>query len=469
MALAALFIASFGDTPRIIAAYGDARTLDLYNIHNGETLTILYKKDGQYIPDALKKLNWFFRDWRKNEQTNMDPHVFDIAWELHEELGSQKPIHVVSGYRSPGTNESLRRAGGGQAKASQHILGHAIDLHFPDVPTKSIRYSALVRERGGVGYYPTSALPFVHVDTGHVRMWPRMPRQELALLFPSGQSKYIPDDGRPISIADVGIARSKYVQLAADIDRFHHFRREPHDQVLVASADAPIVPPKPEFARSGIVNVGLGRAGLARQVVASAGSGDGAGDAGSTGNGVELSSWTVASLGGPVPVPKLSSRIVLASQQKLKQQAKEKAQLVQLASADPTMIVPVPAIAGRPAGGNSNEPYLNESGWAKAPEYDGDDHPGELSYRPFEIGPFIVANPTINDEAMAHLVHPVLAIAHNMIGDTPEDVSFRFKPELRYDLASLDDFAANEVNAALFADPEPGKTGGKPVKTAATN
>lgn len=461
MALAALIIASFGDTPRIIAAYGDARTLDLYNIHNGETLTVLYKKDGQYVPDALKKLNWFFRDWRKNEQTNMDPRVFDIAWELHEELGSQKPIHVVSGYRSPGTNEKLRRAGGGQAKSSQHILGHAIDLHFPDVPTKSIRYAALIRERGGVGYYPTSALPFVHVDVGRVRMWPRMPRQELALLFPNGRSKYVPADGRPISIADVGIARAKYVQLAADIDRFHHFRSEPHASVLVASADAQVVPPKPELARPE----------LARNVIASVGDGDsGNASDGAAGDGVSLSSWTVASLGGPVPTPKLASRVVLASQQKLKQQAREKAQLVRLASADPTMIVPVPAVAERPA----NDPYLNESGWAKAPEYDGDDHPGELSYRPFEIGQFLVAKPTIDDESLSHMVHPVLAIARTMIGDAPEDVSFRFKPELRYDLASLDDFAADDVNAALFADPDPGKLGpskasGVPVKTAATN
>ena len=57
---------------------------------------------------------------------------------------------------------------------------------------KTLRNSALVQEWGGVGYYPTSGVPFVHVDTGHVRMWPRIPRQELAALFPSGKSKYLP-------------------------------------------------------------------------------------------------------------------------------------------------------------------------------------------------------------------------------------------------------------------------------------
>ena len=82
------------------------------------------------------------------------------------------------------TNDMLRRTVGGQASESRHILGKAADVHFPDVPLKNLRYSALIRERGGVGYYPTSALPFVHVDTDRVRAWPRLPRYELALLFP---------------------------------------------------------------------------------------------------------------------------------------------------------------------------------------------------------------------------------------------------------------------------------------------
>ena len=46
----------------------------------------------------------------------------------------------------PQTNESLRRKGGGQAKRSQHILGKAADISFPDVPVKS---SAQFRARAG--------------------------------------------------------------------------------------------------------------------------------------------------------------------------------------------------------------------------------------------------------------------------------------------------------------------------------
>ena len=90
------------------------------------------------------------------------------------------PVQLICGYRTADTNESSAHRGGGQAKASQHILGKAADIVFPDVPVKTLRNSALVQEWGGVGYYPTSGVPFVHVDTGRVRMWPRIPRLELA-------------------------------------------------------------------------------------------------------------------------------------------------------------------------------------------------------------------------------------------------------------------------------------------------
>ena len=97
----------------------------------------------------------------------------------------------------------LRKTVGGQASESRHILGKAADVHFPDIPIRQLRYSALIHERGGVGYYPTSAIPFVHIDTDRVRAWPRLPRTELALLFPSGRTQHIPDDGEPISKEDV--------------------------------------------------------------------------------------------------------------------------------------------------------------------------------------------------------------------------------------------------------------------------
>jgi hypothetical protein len=187
------------------------------------------------------------RDWRKNESIEMDPKTIDIVWEMHNELGSQQPVHIICGYRSRGTNEMLRQTRGGQASQSQHITGKAIDIHFPDIPIRQLRYSAMIRERGGVGYYPTSAIPFVHVDTARVRSWPRMTHDELALLFPRGQSKYESAEGRSLEPGDAAVARRRQPQLAQQVAQFFDIRSNPRKGVLVAAAgdEARPVPPVP--------------------------------------------------------------------------------------------------------------------------------------------------------------------------------------------------------------------------------
>lgn len=166
------------------SALGDVRTISLYNMHTKESLKITFKRNGQFNEAALTKINYFMRDWRANRPTKMDPALIDLLWELHEELGSKKPIHLVSGFRSTKTNNMLRRIGRKTAKRSMHIQGRAADVFFPDVPVKKLRESALLRERGGVGYYPRSGkYGFVHVDTGNVRHWPRMSPVRYAALM----------------------------------------------------------------------------------------------------------------------------------------------------------------------------------------------------------------------------------------------------------------------------------------------
>ena len=76
---------------------------------------------------------------------------------------------VISAYRSPETNEKLRKKSSGVAKNSQHLLGNAIDVRLRGVDLESLRDSAKDLKLGGVGYY--SGSNFVHVDTGRVRYW----------------------------------------------------------------------------------------------------------------------------------------------------------------------------------------------------------------------------------------------------------------------------------------------------------
>ncbi len=180
-------------------ADGDTRTISMHHVHTDESITITYKRDGRYDEAALEKLNWFLRDWRRGKATHMDPQLIDLLWEVQRETGSKQPIDIVCGYRSPQTNSMLRRRSRGVARFSQHMLGHAIDFYIPGVPLEQIREIGLRMQRGGVGFYPTSGSPFVHMDTGGVRMWPRMTRNQLLHVFPDGRTVYLPADGHPLS------------------------------------------------------------------------------------------------------------------------------------------------------------------------------------------------------------------------------------------------------------------------------
>jgi uncharacterized protein YcbK (DUF882 family) len=164
-------------------AGGETRTLNMVHVHTGEKLTITYKKNGRYIPSAMARINYFLRDWRKNKPTTMDPRTVDLMWELYADLGSKVPIRIISGYRSAETNGMLKRIGRNVAKKSQHTAGKAIDMYFPDVKLARIRNSAIVREVGGVGYYPGGDGGFVHIDSGSVRYWPRPSDSQLADIF----------------------------------------------------------------------------------------------------------------------------------------------------------------------------------------------------------------------------------------------------------------------------------------------
>ena len=182
-------------------AEGDTRTITLHHMHTDEDITITFKRDGRYDEAALEKLNWFLRDWRRSEQTRMDPHLIDLVWEVQREAAPNTPIQVVCGYRSPETNAMLRHrsASSGVARFSQHMLGHAMDFYIPGVPLEQLREIGLRLQRGGVGFYPESGSPFVHMDTGGVRMWPRMTRDELVRVFPDERTVQIPIDGKPLA------------------------------------------------------------------------------------------------------------------------------------------------------------------------------------------------------------------------------------------------------------------------------
>jgi uncharacterized protein YcbK (DUF882 family) len=191
------------------------RALYLYYTHTKETARIVFKRNGQYVQSGLNELNQFLRDWRRNEPTKMDPRLFDLVWEVYQEVGGTQPIHIVSAYRSPATNAALAAKSSGVADNSQHMRGTAMDFFIPGVSLTRLRAAAMTKQVGGVGYYPTSGSPFVHLDTGSVRAWPRMTRAQLRELFPDGRTMHVPTDGTPLSQEGYQLAMAEWKRCHA--------------------------------------------------------------------------------------------------------------------------------------------------------------------------------------------------------------------------------------------------------------
>jgi len=198
LGLASLLLLVGAGSVHDATALNETRTLSFHHTHSDEDLTVTFKRDGRYDEEALKQLNHYLRDWRSQDQTVMDRHLFDILWEVYRDVDGKKPIQIISSYRSPATNAMLRRRSSGVARFSQHMLGHAMDFFIPDVPLEQIRFAGLRLQRGGVGFYPTSGSPFVHLDTGSIRHWPRMTHDQLARVFPDGRTVHVPSDGTPL-------------------------------------------------------------------------------------------------------------------------------------------------------------------------------------------------------------------------------------------------------------------------------
>jgi uncharacterized protein YcbK (DUF882 family) len=191
------------------AASAETRTLKIYHVHLNERSEITYKRNGKFLPDGLNKLNRALRDWRRNQPTKMDPRLFDVVWEAYKRSGATGYINVIGGYRSAATNSMLRKRSKGVAEKSQHVLGKAMDFYIPGVSLKKLRNAGLQAQSGGVGYYPTSGSPFVHMDVGNIRHWPRLSRSELLAVFPNGKTVHVPTDGKPLPGYELALASVK--------------------------------------------------------------------------------------------------------------------------------------------------------------------------------------------------------------------------------------------------------------------
>jgi uncharacterized protein YcbK (DUF882 family) len=158
-------------TPPLWASVHSApeRSLAFKNLHTGEALRATFWAEGNYLNDELKAVNHVLRDHRSGDVHPMDPNLLDLLYALQQSVAVTGSFHIISGYRSPASNQKLRSKSGGVAKKSLHMQGKAIDIRLPGCKLKQLRNAALALKAGGVGYYAKS--DFIHVDTGRVRRW----------------------------------------------------------------------------------------------------------------------------------------------------------------------------------------------------------------------------------------------------------------------------------------------------------
>ena len=153
----------------LLKGAGDIRRIRMYSGRTGESIDTIYWVEGEYIPEVLKEINHFMRDWRSDDVVKMDPRNFDIIAAAHRLLDVNEPYMLLSGYRSPATNAMLRSHSRGVAKNSLHMKGQAADLRLKSRTVNQMAKAAEACSAGGVGHYPRSN--FVHMDCGPIRTW----------------------------------------------------------------------------------------------------------------------------------------------------------------------------------------------------------------------------------------------------------------------------------------------------------
>lgn len=159
---------AFAATTLIIPKFGVAacrldKKISLHNIHTGEFLKENYIENGELVPEVMAMIKNFLRDHHNNQTHDIDPALINLIHRLQVDccVPGIATFDVVSGYRSPSTNEMLRHHSRGVARNSYHMKGCAVDIKLPK-HLRELKKLATSYQLGGVGYYPKSG--FVHVD-----------------------------------------------------------------------------------------------------------------------------------------------------------------------------------------------------------------------------------------------------------------------------------------------------------------
>jgi uncharacterized protein YcbK (DUF882 family) len=152
------------------------RTLTLVRPQSGEKTSVLYWKDGDIIDSAYQELCHILRDVNGKATIPIDPKLLETLWGTQAfvaRYGIEHPLEILSGYRTPASNQRLREQGVPAARQSLHMSGKAADIRIANLNEEVLGGLVKSFQKGGVGFYYRSGARggWIHTDTGPDRTW----------------------------------------------------------------------------------------------------------------------------------------------------------------------------------------------------------------------------------------------------------------------------------------------------------
>jgi uncharacterized protein YcbK (DUF882 family) len=152
------------------------RTIEVFRPASNERAKLLYWRDGEIIESAYQDLCHILRDVNGKETARIDPKLFETLWGTQafvQRYGIDTPLEILSGYRTPASNNKLREAGVPAARQSLHIEGRAADIRIANLNSEVLGGLVKSFRQGGVGFYYRAGARggWIHADTGLKRTW----------------------------------------------------------------------------------------------------------------------------------------------------------------------------------------------------------------------------------------------------------------------------------------------------------
>ena len=152
------------------------RTLSVSRPASGEKASVLYWKDGEVIDSAYQELCHLLRDVNGKAAMPIDPKLIETLWASQAfvaRYGLERPLEILSGYRTPASNNRLIEQGVPAARQSLHMSGKAADVRIAGLTEEVLGGLVTSFRKGGVGFSYRSGPKggWIHTDTGLNRTW----------------------------------------------------------------------------------------------------------------------------------------------------------------------------------------------------------------------------------------------------------------------------------------------------------